>query len=95
VISVMGLTPERAKQIMFTSPYADTNLAVFGPKSANVKSAADIGSPEGRRRQGHDAGAGAVGDGAQGQHHAHRGRRHQAAAVLTCRARPSCSPPTT
>jgi polar amino acid transport system substrate-binding protein len=44
VISVMGLTPERARQIMFTSPYADTNLAVFGPKSANVKSAADIGS---------------------------------------------------
>jgi polar amino acid transport system substrate-binding protein len=44
VISVMGLTPERAKQIMFTSPYADTQLAVFGPKSANVKSAAEIGS---------------------------------------------------
>ena len=44
VISVMGLTPERAKQIMFTAPYADTNLSVFGPKSANVKSAADIGS---------------------------------------------------
>jgi polar amino acid transport system substrate-binding protein len=44
VIAVMGLTPERAKQIMFTSPYADTNLSVFGPKSANVKSAADIGS---------------------------------------------------
>jgi polar amino acid transport system substrate-binding protein len=44
VISVMGLTPERAKQIMFTSPYADTNLSVFGPKSANVKSAAHIGS---------------------------------------------------
>jgi polar amino acid transport system substrate-binding protein len=44
VISVMGLTPERAKQIMFTSPYADTNLSVFGPKSANVKSVADIGS---------------------------------------------------
>jgi polar amino acid transport system substrate-binding protein len=44
VISVMGLTPERAKQIMFSAPYADTNLSVFGPKSANVKSAADIGS---------------------------------------------------
>jgi len=44
VMSVIGLTPERAKQIMFTSPYADTNLSVFGPKSANVKSAADIGS---------------------------------------------------
>ena len=36
VISVMGLTPERAKQIMFTAPYADTHLAVYGPKSANV-----------------------------------------------------------
>jgi polar amino acid transport system substrate-binding protein len=44
VISVMGLTPERAKQIMFTSPYADTNLSVFGPKKANVNSHADIGS---------------------------------------------------
>jgi polar amino acid transport system substrate-binding protein len=44
VISVMGLTPERAKQIMFTAPYADTNLAVFGPKSVNVKSAAELGN---------------------------------------------------
>ncbi len=44
VISVMGLTPERAKQIMFTAPYADTSLAVYGPKSANVKSADDLGS---------------------------------------------------
>lgn len=44
VISVMGLTPERAKQIMFTAPYADTQLAVFGPKSAKVTSAGEIGS---------------------------------------------------
>ena len=44
VISVMGLTPERAKQVMFTAPYADTQLAVFGPKNANVKSADQIGS---------------------------------------------------
>jgi polar amino acid transport system substrate-binding protein len=44
VISVMGLTPERAKQVMFTAPYADTNLAVFGPKSLNVKSADELGS---------------------------------------------------
>ncbi|HLG47913.1 MAG TPA: transporter substrate-binding domain-containing protein [Reyranella sp.] len=43
VISVMGLTPERAKQIMFTAPYADTQLAVFGPKSADVSSADKIG----------------------------------------------------
>jgi polar amino acid transport system substrate-binding protein len=44
VISVMGLTPERAKQVMFTAPYADTHLAVYGPKSANVKSAAELGN---------------------------------------------------
>jgi polar amino acid transport system substrate-binding protein len=44
VISVMGLTPERAKQIMFTAPYADTSLAVYGAKSQNVKSADDVGS---------------------------------------------------
>ena len=44
IISVMGLTPERAKQIMFTAPYANTFLAVFGPKSASVPSAAELGS---------------------------------------------------
>jgi polar amino acid transport system substrate-binding protein len=44
VISVMGLTPERAKQIMFTAPYANTSLAVYGPKNLNVKSAADLGN---------------------------------------------------
>lgn len=44
VISVMGLTPERAKQIMFTAPYADTHLAVFGPKSIAVKSAGELGT---------------------------------------------------
>lgn len=42
VISVMGLSPERAKQIMFTAPYANTSLAVYGPKSIIVKSAADL-----------------------------------------------------
>jgi polar amino acid transport system substrate-binding protein len=44
VISVMGLTPERAKQIMFTAPYADTSLAVYGAKTQNVKSADQLGS---------------------------------------------------
>ena len=42
VISVMGLTPERAKQIMFSAPYANTSLAVYGPKNINVKSAAEL-----------------------------------------------------
>jgi polar amino acid transport system substrate-binding protein len=41
-ISLMGLTPERAKQVMFSSPYASTSLAVFGPKNINVKSAGDL-----------------------------------------------------
>jgi len=44
VISVMGLTPERAKQIMFTAPYANTSLAVYGPKNIAIKSAADLGN---------------------------------------------------
>ena len=44
VISVMRLTPERAKQVMFTAPYANTSLAVYGPRNINVKSAADLGN---------------------------------------------------
>lgn len=44
VISVMGATPERAKQIMFTAPYANSSLAVYGPKNITVKSAAALGS---------------------------------------------------
>ena len=44
VISVMGLTPERAKQITFTAPYANTFLAVYGAKSAAVSGADKMGS---------------------------------------------------
>jgi hypothetical protein len=44
VISVMGLTPERAKQIMFTAPYANTFLAVYGAASAEVTAAEEVGS---------------------------------------------------
>jgi polar amino acid transport system substrate-binding protein len=44
VISVMGLTPERAKQILFTAPYANTFLAVYGAKSANVTAVEQLGS---------------------------------------------------
>jgi polar amino acid transport system substrate-binding protein len=44
IISVMGLTPERAKQIMFTAPYANTFLAVYGAKASKVTSAAELGS---------------------------------------------------
>ncbi|HEX2554736.1 MAG TPA: transporter substrate-binding domain-containing protein [Microvirga sp.] len=44
VISVMGLTPERAKQIMFTAPYANTFLAVYGAKSAKIAKAEELGT---------------------------------------------------
>jgi polar amino acid transport system substrate-binding protein len=43
VIAVMGATPERAKQIMFTSPYASLYIGVFGPKDLPVTSAETIG----------------------------------------------------
>jgi len=41
-VAAMSITAERAKQIMFSAPYADTSLAVYGPKSLAVKSAADV-----------------------------------------------------
>ncbi len=44
VIAALGMTPERAKQITYTSPYADTFDAVYGPKSLSIGSAADLGS---------------------------------------------------
>lgn len=42
-IAAMSVTAERARQVMYSAPYADTSLAVFGPRSAEVASAADIG----------------------------------------------------
>jgi polar amino acid transport system substrate-binding protein len=41
-VSLMGLTPQRAKQVWFSSPYASTSLAVFGPKNLAVHSPADL-----------------------------------------------------
>jgi polar amino acid transport system substrate-binding protein len=41
-VSLMGLTPQRAKQVWFSAPYASTSLAVFGPKNLAVHSAADL-----------------------------------------------------
>jgi polar amino acid transport system substrate-binding protein len=43
VIAALGMTPERAKQITYTSPYADTYDAVYGSKSAKVSSATELG----------------------------------------------------
>lgn len=44
VISVMGVTPERARQIQFTAPYANTFLAVYGPADLDVSSVDEVGS---------------------------------------------------
>lgn len=42
-IAAMSVTAERARQVMFSAPYADTSLAVFGPKGLAIRSAADLG----------------------------------------------------
>ena len=42
-VAAMSVTAERARQVMYSAPYADTSLAVYGAKSARVRSAADIG----------------------------------------------------
>jgi polar amino acid transport system substrate-binding protein len=42
-IAAMSVTAERARQVMYSAPYADTSLAVFGATSTEVGSAADIG----------------------------------------------------
>lgn len=44
VISNMGLTPERAKQIMFSQPYADNFSGVYGPKDLPVTNAEELGN---------------------------------------------------
>ena len=42
-VAAMSVTAERAKQVMYSQPYADTSLAVYGPKATAVRSAADMG----------------------------------------------------
>ena len=43
-IAAMSVTAERAKQVLYSAPYADTSLAVFGPVSAEIATAGDIGT---------------------------------------------------
>ena len=42
-IAAMSITAERARQVMYSAPYADTSLAVYGPKNVAIKSASDLG----------------------------------------------------
>jgi polar amino acid transport system substrate-binding protein len=44
VISGMGATPERAVQVMFTSPYAALYLGVYGPKDKAVTGPDTLGA---------------------------------------------------
>lgn len=43
VIAVMGATPERAKSIMFSSPYAGLFIGLFGPAEHAVSDVKDLG----------------------------------------------------
>jgi polar amino acid transport system substrate-binding protein len=44
VVSGLGATPERAKQVAFSAPYSTIYIGVFGPKASKVKAAGDITS---------------------------------------------------
>lgn len=44
IISNLGLTAERAKQVMFTQPYLDNFSGIYGPAGLNVTSAAELGT---------------------------------------------------
>ena len=43
VIAVMGATPERAKSIMFSSPYSGLFIGLFGPAEHAVSDPTDLG----------------------------------------------------
>jgi polar amino acid transport system substrate-binding protein len=44
VISNLGLTPERAKQVLYSAPYINTVLGVFGAKDVPVTALDQLGS---------------------------------------------------
>jgi polar amino acid transport system substrate-binding protein len=44
LVALLSLTPERAKQIMFTAPYAATSIGIFGPADAKLASVDELGS---------------------------------------------------
>jgi polar amino acid transport system substrate-binding protein len=42
LVASLGITPERAERVDFSTPYAGISISVFGIKSINVKAAADL-----------------------------------------------------
>ena len=42
LVASLGITPERAKQVLFTIPYAATQSEVIAPKGKNIKQLSDL-----------------------------------------------------
>lgn len=42
LIASLAVTPERAKQVLFSQPYSAATIVLYGKKDANIKSAADL-----------------------------------------------------
>ncbi len=73
VISGMGATPERAVQVMFTSPYAALYLGVYGHKATAVSGPDQLGTLRICGNQRHHPGPDPDRHGAEGQHRPIRG----------------------
>jgi polar amino acid transport system substrate-binding protein len=76
VISAMGATPERAIQVMFTTPYAALYIGVYGPKGTAVAGPNDLASLRIAATKGTTQDVTLTQFGTQGEHHSLRGRRH-------------------
>jgi polar amino acid transport system substrate-binding protein len=42
LVASLAITPERAKQVAFSKPYAAASIVLYGSKKANIKAAADL-----------------------------------------------------
>ena len=42
LVASLAVTPERAKQVQFSKPYAAATIVLYGAKKANIKAAADL-----------------------------------------------------
>ena len=42
LVASLAVTPERAKQVQFSTPYAAATIVLYGKTSANIKSGADL-----------------------------------------------------
>ena len=42
IVATFGITPERAKQVLFSNPYSAIENVVFAKKDANIKTLADL-----------------------------------------------------